>query len=85
MLLSVSKEEVIHEETEEQEKQDPVDWVDVDDDQTDVKQPAAHVGEVESIQREASVGEVQTSSGNRCPSLLSWSKTDKLTICIQSH
>lgn len=67
VLRSFSKEEIVHEETEEQERQDPVDWVDVEDDQADVKEPDAHVGEVQSIQCETSMGKMPVSP---CPSLL---------------
>lgn len=65
------KEEVVHEETEEQQSQDPVDRVDVDDDQADVKEPAAHVGEAKSIQCETSTAKVPAPPRHRCLPLLS--------------
>lgn len=67
----VSKQKVIHEETEEQESQDPVDWVDVDDDQANVEEPAAHVSEVQSTQRETSMDKVPASPCHRRLSLIS--------------
>lgn len=78
------KEEVVHEETEEQQSQDPVDRVDVDDDQADVKEPAAHVSEAKSIQCKTSTAKVPTSPCHRRLSLVSWSETDKVTVCTQS-
>lgn len=73
VLLSFLKEEVVHEETEEEESQDPVDWVDVEDDQADVKEPDAHVGAVQSFQCETPMGKMQASPCPRCLSLLPWS------------
>lgn len=45
--------------------------MDVDDDQADVKEPAAHVGEVQSTQSETSVDKVPVSTGHSCMSALS--------------
>lgn len=73
MCYSVSKEEVVHKETEEQKNQDPVDWVDVDDDQANVKEPASQVGEVQSVQGQACVREVPACPRSHSPSLVSWS------------
>lgn len=66
-----SEEEVVEEEAEEEKCQDPVEGVDVDDDQADVEEPAAHVGQVQSLQRESSVDKVPAPPGRRRPSLVS--------------
>lgn len=61
------KEKVVHEETNNQENQDPVDRVDVDDDQADVEEPATYVGHVYSI---ASMRKVPASPRCCCLSLI---------------
>lgn len=58
MLFSFLKEEIVHEATEEEESQDPVDWVDVEDDQADVKEPDVHVGVTQSFQCETPMGKM---------------------------
>lgn len=63
-----SEEEVVHQDAEEEEDQDPVERVDVDDDQADVQQPAPHAVEVQSFQREAPVDKVPAPSRHRSTS-----------------
>lgn len=65
-----SKEEKVKDNTQEQQRQDPVAWVDVKDEQADVKKPDAHVGEVQSIQCESSMDKVPTSSSPQSRSVL---------------
>lgn len=65
-----SKEEKVKDNTQEQQGQDPVAWVDVKDEQADVKKPDAHVGEVQSIQCESSMDKVPTSSSPQSRSVL---------------
>lgn len=72
ILHGISTVEVVHEETEEQESQDPVDRVDVDNDQSDVEEPAAHVDEVQSFQAEACMSKAPTSMCVPCVPLISW-------------
>lgn len=65
-----SKEEKVKDNTQEQQRQDPVAWVNVKDEQADVKNPDAHVGEVQSIQCESSMDKVPTSSSPQSLSVL---------------
>lgn len=72
--LCASEAEVVEQEAEEEQGHDPVDRVDVDDDEADVEEPAAHVGQVQGVQGEASVAEVPAPARHPGTPLLPWTQ-----------